>query len=632
MYNHIPRERPDTPVLDSIGYPSDFRQFSVEQLRVLADELRHFLLYTVGQTGGHFSAGLGVVELTIALHYVFDTPEDLLIWDVGHQTYPHKILTHRREKMSTLRSVGGIAPFPDPDESAYDTFAVGHSSTSIGAATGMAIANRLRNENKKIVAVIGDGAIAAGQAFEALNFLAGSGEDVLVILNDNAMSISGNVGGLAAHFADILLRNPISKRSDKESKSEDIPALSARSNKVNTEFLYTGLGLSCSGPVDGHDLSMLITQLEYLKKQNKPRLLHVATKKGKGYGPAENSPDSLHSMTKISGLESAHDSNSVMDKNSQSKTASERTYSNHFGQWLCDMAAADEDLVAITPAMREGSDLVDFSKKFPQRYIDVGIAEQHAITLAAGLASAGSKPVVAIYSTFLQRGYDQLLHDVAIANLDVLFAIDRSGLVEDGATHSGVFDISYLRCIPNLLIMAPADENQLRRMLNTGYHYKGPAAVRYPRGTCPGAKIDPGLDALKIGSSHTLREGKKIALLSFGTMLEVGRQVAEELDTSLIDMRFIKPLDIARINSIIATHELIVTLEEHVITGGAGSAVNEYLATVNCPAAIFNIGIPDEFIAHGNPQQQLAACHLDAKGVIRSIKEFQKMVEGKFDS
>lgn len=612
MFNEIPKQRPETALLDTVEFPSDMRHFTLAELETLANELRHFLIYTVGKTGGHFSAGLGVVELTLALHYVFDTPEDLLIWDVGHQTYPHKILTGRRDLMHTLRSQNGIAPFPDRKESPYDSFGVGHSSTSISAALGMSIAGRLKGKKNRVVAIIGDGAMTAGQAFEALNHLAGSQENVLVVLNDNAMSISHNVGGMARYFSALLHQHH--SRTDSQLNEAGTP----HQDNIRPGGIFEDLGLTYTGPIDGHDLPGLVAQLSEIKDQKGPRLLHVITQKGKGYGPAEKAPDSLHSLTKIEASEDQADKHQNVTHGD-----TQISYSRVFSEWICDMAEQDQDLIAITPAMREGSGLITFSEKFPHRYLDVAIAEQHAVTLAAGLACGGVKPVVAIYSTFLQRGFDQLLHDVAIQDLDILFAVDRAGLLEDGATHSGVFDIAYLRCVPNMLLMAPADENETRRLLCTGYYYKGPAAVRYPRGKGPGVKIDAELSPVEIGKSRLIREGVKIALLSFGSMLGTARQVAEALDASLLDMRFVKPLDTAAIDAAISKHEFLVTLEEHVIMGGAGSAVNEYLAGERNSAPVLNLGIPDKFMAQGKPEALLTSCGLDADGILRAIATFK---------
>ncbi|MFT7132636.1 MAG: 1-deoxy-D-xylulose-5-phosphate synthase [Cyclobacteriaceae bacterium] len=619
MFTEIPLQRPATPLLDCLADPADLRRLSDEQLPQLAEELRHFLLFTVGQTGGHFGAGLGVVELTIALHYVFETPRDQLVWDVGHQTYPHKILTGRREQMGSLRQRGGVAPFPSRDESPYDSFGVGHSSTSISAALGMAIAARLAERSQRTVAIIGDGAITAGMAFEALNHAADTGADMLVILNDNAMSISKNVGGLAKYFARILSsRLYLSMREGSKKLLSRIPyawELAKRTEEhmkgmVVPGTLFDELGLNYMGPIDGHDLETLVSTLENIKDLKGPQFLHIITQKGKGYGPAEASPVGTHSLSKIEA--------GSRDKSGESNRPS---YSNVFGRWLVDMADQEPRLVGITPAMREGSDMVAFSEKHPGRYFDVAIAEQHAVTLAAGLACQGAMPVVAIYSTFLQRAYDQLIHDVAIQNLNVLFAIDRAGLLEDGPTHSGAFDLSFLRCVPNLIIMAPSDENETRQMLYTGFVYQGPAAVRYPRGKGPGTEVQTQMTALPIGKGRVCREGQHIAILAFGVTLAPALQAAAELNATVVDMRFVKPLDEALIKTLASTHALLVSVEENSLVGGAGSAVNEFLAAENLPVNMLNLGIPDRFIGQEKPTSMLKECGLDAAGVEASINE-----------
>ena len=615
MFNNIPVERPDTPLLDQVNDPWDLRQFDESELEQLADELRHFLIYTVGQTGGHFGAGLGVVELTLALHYVFNTPEDLIVWDVGHQAYPHKILTGRREQMHTLRKPDGLAPFPVKSESPYDTFGVGHSSTSISAALGMAIASRIQDQERKIIAVIGDGAMTAGLAFEALNHVADVEANLLVILNDNAMSISRNVGGLAKYFARILSsRLYLSMREGSKKILSRIPHAWELAKKTEAHMkgmvvpgtLFDELGLNYMGPVDGHDLKDLIHILQNIKDLKGPRFLHVITQKGKGYGPAEASPIGSHSLSKI--------------EKTPPRKSNLPSYSNVFGEWLCDMAVRDELLVGITPAMREGSDLVRFSEEFPDRYFDVAIAEQHAVTLAAGLAAQGAKPVVAIYSTFLQRAYDQLIHDVAIQDLNILFAIDRAGLLEDGPTHSGVFDLSFMRCIPNLILMAPSNENEARQMLYTGYCHEGPAAVRYPRGAGPGTPVTREMTAMPIGKSSLIRNGRDIAILAFGSMVNPAREAAEKLDASLVDMRFIKPLDHTMITRMALEHTLLVTVEENVISGGAGSAVNELIRERELETAILTLGVPDQFIHQDKPANMLTACGLDSQGILNAIE------------
>lgn len=621
----IPRERPVTPLLDRIDTPNQLRYLSEAELTVLADELREFLLYTVGQTGGHFGAGLGVVELTVALHYVYDTPDDHLIWDVGHQAYPHKILTGRREQMATLRQKDGLAAFPRRAESEYDSFGVGHSSTSISAALGMAIAARLQNNHKKSVAIIGDGALTAGMAFEALNHAAVVDADMLVVLNDNDMSISDNIGGLSNHLAKILSSQAYRHVRDNSKKllshlpgAWTIARLTEEYAKgiLAPTTLFEALGWNYIGPIDGHDLPTLVATLRNMRSLSGPQFLHVVTKKGKGFAPAEESPTAYHAISKLEPLDAPP------------KKPTTPKYSNIFGQWLCDMAAQDEQLVGITPAMKEGSDLVAFSEQYPKRYFDVAIAEQHAVTLAAGMACDGLKPVVAIYSTFLQRAYDQLIHDVAIQNLDVLFALDRAGLVgEDGPTHAGSFDLSYLRCIPNMVIMTPSDENELRALLTTGYLYNGPAAVRYPRGTGPDAKVTNQLSAVEIGKGVVRRQGEKVALLVFGVQLAEAMQVAEKLNFTVIDMRFVKPLDEALVLVTARSHELLVTIEENSIMGGAGSAVSELLLKEDCLKSILQLGLPDIYIEHASPANMLAECGLDATGIETAIKHRLNQLE-----
>jgi len=616
VFDQIPLTRPQTPLLDQVRLPAELRNLDPEQLEQLADELRHFLIYTVGQTGGHFGAGLGVVELTVALHYVFDTPRDKLVWDVGHQTYPHKILTGRRERMQTLRRPDGIAPFPSRQESEYDTFGVGHSSTSVSAALGMAIAAKMHNQPQRTVAVIGDGAMTAGLAFEALNHAADTEADLLVILNDNAMSISRNVGGLARYFARILSsRLYLSMREGSKKILSRIPKAWEFARRTEEHMkgmvvpgtLFEELGFNYIGPIDGHDLPALISTLENIKDLKGPHFLHLVTQKGKGYLPAEDSADGAHSLTKI-------ESDKTPDPSHNTPS-----YSNVFGQWLCDVAAKDPALIAITPAMKEGSDLIAFATEYPSRYYDVAIAEQHAVALAAGLACEGAKPVVAIYSTFLQRAYDQLIHDVAIQNLDVTFAIDRAGLLEDGPTHSGVFDLSFLRCIPNLIVMAPADENEARLMLSTGYEHPGPAAIRYPRGKGPGTAITQGLESIEIGRARTLRSGQDVAVLSFGSMAGVAMSVGEHLNATVVDMRFIKPIDEAMIRDVSICHKLIVTLEENSVMGGAGSAVNEFLASAAISIPILILGTPDRFVLQDKPGNMLADSGLDEASVLAAI-------------
>ena len=620
-FKEIPRERPSTPLLDKAVTPDGLRRLGEAELEALADELRLELLYTVGQTGGHFGAGLGVIELTVALHYVFDTPDDRLVWDVGHQAYPHKILTGRRENMSTLRQKGGVAAFPRRSESEYDTFGVGHSSTSISAALGMAVASRLQGSERKSIAVIGDGALTAGMAFEALNHAPEVNADMLVILNDNDMSISRNVGGLSNYLAKILSsRTYSSMREGSKKVLSRLPGaweIARRTEEYAKGMLVPGtlfeeLGWNYIGPIDGHDLPILIATLRNMRDLKGPQFLHVVTKKGKGFAPAEVDPIGYHAITKLDPLNAP-----VVPKK-----AGGPKYSGVFGQWLCDMAEADERVVGITPAMKEGSDLVAFSERFPDRYFDVAIAEQHAVTLAAGMACEGAKPVVAIYSTFLQRGYDQLIHDVAVQNLDVLFAIDRAGLVgEDGPTHAGSFDLSYLRCIPGMLIMTPSDENELRKMLTTGHLFKGPSAVRYPRGNGPNAVIESGLDPLEIGKGVVRRTGSKIAILAFGVQLTEAMLVAEKLDATVVDMRFVKPLDEALVIEMASSHDLLVTVEENAIMGGAGAAVSEFLARENILKSVLHLGLPDAYVEHAKPAQMLAECGLDAAGIEASINK-----------
>lgn len=621
MLDAIPTERPNTPMLDSIDEPDQLRALEVTQLDALARELREFLLYSVGKTGGHFGAGLGVVELTIALHYVFNTPKDSLVWDVGHQAYPHKILTGRRERMLTMRQPNGLAAFPTRSESVYDTFGVGHSSTSISAALGMMVAKRQqgRTKDSHTIAIIGDGAMTAGMAFEALNHAGALDDNVLVILNDNNMSISNNVGGLSSYFARMWASKPYNfiRSGSKRMLSKVPPALKAvhraeeyMKGMVSPGTLFEEIGFNYIGLVDGHDTEGLVEILSNIKTLRGPQLLHVVTQKGKGYSESENDPFGMHALSKITPTPATPEVASAAP-----------TYSQVFGDWLCDMAETDEKVVGITPAMGEGSGMREFAKRFPDRFFDVAIAEQHAVTFAAGMACEGTKPVVAIYSTFLQRAYDQLIHDVALQNLDVLFAIDRAGLVgEDGPTHAGSFDISYLRCIPNMVVMTPSDEAEARLMLSTGYHYQGPAAVRYPRGKGPGAALSKNLDTLPIGKGMIRREGQKVALLAFGSLTTAALTAAKTLDATVADMRFVKPLDTALIAELATSHDLLVTIEENAIMGGAGSAVGEHLAATNCRTPILNLGLSDTFIEHGKVPQMLADEGLDADGIIRAVR------------
>ena len=622
MHNEIPTSRPLTPLLDSIDNSADLRQLSEKQLPQLADELRAFLLYTVGQTGGHFGAGLGVVELTIALHYVYETPSDRLVWDVGHQTYPHKILTSRRERMHSIRQVDGLSGFPKREESDYDTFGVGHSSTSISAAQGMALGAKMAGIERKVAAIIGDGALTAGMAFEALNHAAHTETDMLVVLNDNNMSISPNVGGLSTYLSKIWASKFYnSLREGSKQVLGIIPPAWEFARRTEEHFkgfwspgtLFEEMGFNYVGPISGHDLGDLVRCLRSLREVKGPKLLHIITKKGKGFEPAELDPVGYHALNKIEPKKAAL---GAVDAPKKIK------YQDVFGQWLCDMAAQDDKLVAITPAMCEGSGMVAFARDYAERFYDVAIAEQHAVTLAAGMACEGQKPVVAIYSTFLQRAYDQLVHDVALQNLDVTFAIDRAGLVgEDGPTHAGSFDISFLRCIPNMVIAAPSDENECRQLLHTAYQYQGPAAVRYPRGTGPGAEIETTMTALPIGKGLLKREGKQVALLCFGTLLPVAQQVAEQYGYSLCDMRFVKPLDHELIEQMATNHQLLVTLEENAIAGGAGSGVCEYLNSRALTAPVLQLGFNDEFVEHASQKQQLANQGLDAASIAERISQ-----------
>lgn len=619
MFYTIPTERPETPLLNAVDSPSDLRELTTGQLETLAEELRHFLLFSVGQTGGHFGAGLGVVELTVTLHHCLNTPHDHLVWDVGHQTYPHKILTGRRERMHTLRQAGGIAPFPMREESPYDTFGVGHSSTSISAALGMAIAKQAKGDPSRTVAVIGDGAMTAGLAFEALNHAGATNANLLVILNDNAMSISENVGGLSRYFARILSSQfYLSVRESGKRMLKGLPGAKALAKRTEEHMkgmvvpgtLFDELGLNYMGPIDGHDLPALVATLNNIKDLQGPQFLHLVTRKGKGYLPAEESPIGSHSLTKLEA--------------SKGQNEKKKSYSNVFGEWLVQQAEKSPELMAITPAMREGSDLIAFSEQFPERYFDVAIAEQHAVTLAAGLACEGMKPVVAIYSTFLQRAYDQVIHDVALQNLDVLFAIDRAGLLEDGPTHSGVFDLSFLRPIPNLILMTPSDEAELHRMLTTGYLFTGPAAVRYPRGAGPGALLPNELEPMPIGEGVTKREGNGVAILAFGSMVVPALRAAETIDATVADMRFVKPIDVDLILEAAKTHSLLVTVEENAQQGGAGSAVGEVIHEHGIQTPLLRIAIPDAFIDPDKPEAMRKQCALDTESIIAAIDRFQR--------
>lgn len=611
------------PLLDQVTTPDDVRKLSQNQLIALSDELRRYLTYTVSLSGGHFSAGLGTVELTVALHYVFNTPKDQLVWDVGHQAYPHKILTGRKTLMPTIRAKDGICAFPNRAESEYDAFGVGHASTSISAALGMAIASQLRGEDKRMVAIIGDGSITGGMAFEAMNHAGALNANLLVILNDNEMSISPPVGAMNNYFTRIISSKFYSTvREESKKVLKKMPSVWELARKTEEHVkgmivpgtLFEELGFNYIGPIDGHDVDMLVDTLNNIKNISGPVFLHVVTKKGKGYVPAENDPLTYHGVTPF---------NPSQDSLPKSPPSTSPTYTQVFGQWLCDMAVQDERLLGITPAMREGSGLVEFSQRFPERYFDVAIAEQHSVTLAAGQACQGGKPVVAIYSTFLQRAYDQLIHDVAIQNLDVLFALDRAGLVgPDGPTHAGSFDISFLSCIPNMLIMAPADENECRQMLTTGFNYQGPASVRYPRGKGPGVKVTNDLSELKIGKAEIRHQGSHIAILAWGSMVVPATEVGKQIKATVINMRFIKPFDEALILEMAKNHDILITVEENVIAGGVGSAVNVFLQTHKILLPILNLGLPDMFIEQGTREELLAQCGLNTQGIIDSIEKF----------
>ena len=607
-------------LLNTINSPADLRQLSRPQLVSLADELREYVINSVSKTGGHLSSNLGTVELTIALHYVFNTPEDRLVWDVGHQTYPHKILTGRRDQMHSLRQLDGISGFPRRSESEYDTFGTAHSSTSISAALGMALAARTKGESRHAVAIIGDGSMTAGMAFEAMNN-AGVYDDInmLVVLNDNDMSISPPVGALNRYLARLMsgkfyaaarnvgksvLPSPmleLARRFEEHAKGMIVPAT-----------MFEEFGFNYIGPIDGHDLESLIPTLQNIKNLKGPQFLHVVTKKGQGYKLAEADPILYHGPGKFNPEEGIK----------PATTAAKKTYTQVFGDWLCDMAAVDDKLIGITPAMREGSGMVEFEQRFPKRYYDVGIAEQHSVTFAGGMATEGLKPVLAIYSTFLQRGYDQLIHDIALQNLDVTFALDRAGLVgADGATHAGNYDLAYLRCIPNMVVMAPSDENECRQMLSTGYHYPGPAAIRYPRGAGIGAVIQKELSQLTIGKAELKRQGKNIAILAFGSMVHPALKAAETLDATVVNMRFVKPIDNAMIAEIANSHDAIVTIEEGCTMGGGGSAIAEALAAAGLSKPLLILGLPDRFVDHGDPGLLLAQCGLNAEGIEASIRQ-----------
>ena len=619
-----------SPLLDIIDTPQDLRRLEKKQLPQVAAELREFLLDSVGKTGGHFASNLGAVELTVALHYVYDTPEDHLVWDVGHQSYPHKILTGRKNQMHTMRQYGGLAGFPKRSESEYDAFGVGHSSTSIGAALGMAVADKQLGNNRRSVAIIGDGAMTAGQAFEALNCAGDMDVDLLVILNDNEMSISPNVGALPKYLASNVVRDMHGLLSTIKAQSskvlDKLPGAMELAQKVENKIktlageaehakqslsLFENFGFRYTGPVDGHNVENLVDVLKDLRGRKGPQLLHVITKKGNGYKFAENDPVKYHAVAKLP---------SEVPAPEVKPAAAKPTYTQVFGQWLCDQAAADERLVAITPAMREGSGLVEFEQQFPDRYFDVGIAEQHAVTFAGGLACEGIKPVVAIYSTFLQRAYDQLVHDVALQNLPVLFAIDRAGIVgADGPTHAGLYDLSFLRCVPNMIIVAPSDENECRLLLSTCYQANSPSAVRYPRGTGTGATISDGLETVEIGKGIIRREGKKIAVIAFGSMVVPSLTAADNLNATVADMRFVKPIDEELIVHLAQSHDYIVTVEENAELGGAGSAVLEVLAKHGICKPVLLLGVEDKVTEHGDPKKLLADLGLNAESVEKRI-------------
>lgn len=624
LYTEIPSHRPVTPLLNEINHPQQLRQFEQSQLPQVADELRQFILYAAGQSGGHFGANLGVIELTVALHYCFETPRDRLVWDVGHQAYPHKVLTGRREQLMTIRSKDGLAAFPARDESEFDTFGVGHSSTAISAGLGMALARRYQKDPCEVVAIVGDGAMTAGMAFEAMNDAVAHNADLMVVLNDNDMSISCSTGGFAKHLAAIWEQGQfINIDEEGQAFVQDCPEwnYNSRLHQSATDAadnLFKAIGFDYFGPFDGHDVEQLVQVFNALKKRKGPRLIHVYTVKGKGFAPAEADQIKYHAIGKI---------NASATKNVAPK------YSDVFGQWLCDEATQDDRLLAITPAMCEGSGMVQFAKQFPERYFDVAIAEQHAVTLAAGMACEGLKPVVAIYSTFLQRGYDQLIHDVALQNLDVTFGIDRAGLVgEDGPTHAGAYDYAYMRTVPNMVIMAPKDENECRQMLHTAYLYKGPTAVRYPRGNGLGVEIQQQLIELEIGKAEVLLElntehEEGVTILAFGSRvqpaLESAKQLAPKLDIAIrvINMRFVKPLDEQIIRDLADKTHLFVTVEEHAVMAGAGSAVNEFLAQAQIVKPILNLGLPDEFLAQASHSEMLQDCGLDVKGIQNSIEQ-----------
>ena len=618
IFTEIPDKKPNTPLLDKVDNPSDIRSFSINELQTLADELREFLLYSVGQSGGHLGGGLGVIELTIILHYLFNTPYDNLVWDVGHQAYPHKILTGRKDRIASIRKKDGLAPFPLRKESEYDVFGVGHSSTSLSALLGMAIGSRESNPDKKHVAVIGDGAMTAGMAFEALSHAGHLKPNILVILNDNDMSISENIGGLSNYFSRIWA-SKIYKGIKKSGSSflKPLPQAYHLARKVETQMkamvapgtIFEELGLNYIGPIDGHNLKELNDVISNLKEFDGPQFLHVITKKGAGLDPAEADRIGFHAIGKISSIKET--------------TSKHKKFQDIFGDWIVDMASCDEDLIAITPAMREGSGLVKFSQEFPDRYFDVAIAEQHSVTFAAGLSVENKKPVVAIYSTFLQRGYDQLIHDVAVQNLDVTFALDRAGLVgEDGPTHSGNYDIAYLRCIPNMVVCTPSDENETRKLLTAAYKYKGPASVRYPRGTGSNAVVEKNLELLEIGKAKVIKEeDSKIIVLNFGALIETAKEIAGNLKASIIDMRFVKPLDELLLKKFLSKADVFISIEDGSVMGGAGSAVQEFASKEKIDIKSILLGIPDEFIDHASRNEMLEEAGLSLSKIKIKLEE-----------
>ena len=616
IYKEFPKDKPTSRFLDKVDFPSDLKKLDIEDLPIFADELREFLLYTVSKTGGHFGAGLGVIELTIALHYVLDLPEDKIVWDTGHQAYPHKILSGRKDKMDKMRQLDGLAAFPSITESEYDAMSVGHSSTSISASLGLNEASQLLKDGKTVFSVIGDGAMTAGLAFEGLMHAGHLDRDLNIVLNDNDMSISKNKGGLSDYLAKVWASKSYKKlKSSGKKVIKNLPfglhisrtLKDGLKSAVMPGNLFEDLGMHYIGPIDGHDVKLLVKTLQRMKEKTEPYLLHIITKKGAGFEPAENERIKFHAISKI-------------EKNS---AVSKIKFQDIFGEWLCDKAEQDNKLVAITPAMTEGSGMVNFEKRFPERFYDVAIAEQHAVTFGAGLALGGMKPVVAIYSTFLQRAYDQLIHDVCLENTDVTFALDRAGIVgEDGPTHSGNFDISFMRCIPNIVIATPSDENEMRILLNSCYEYEGPAAIRYPRGSGRGTEINKKLLVAEIGKGRTIRDGEELCILNFGVLLDRAEEVANEFNYGLYDMRFVKPLDHELIDSLAQKYTKIVTLEDHTAIGGSGSAVNEYLSQKKILKPVLNLGLKDVFPAHGSRNEILKLNGLDVEGLKEQISKF----------